>query len=75
MDPALIAAVVPAAITAAGTVLAALIRVRRPVPDESRQDPANGPAPVGGHGHLDEHQAEIGADGMAGRELRPGDGR
>jgi hypothetical protein len=75
MNPALIAAVVPAAITAAGTVLAALIRARRPVPDESRLGPADGPSPVSKRGHLDEHQAEIGADGMPGRELRPGDGR
>jgi hypothetical protein len=75
MDPALIAAVVPAAITAAGTVLAALIRAGRPVPDESRRGPANGSAPVSRRGHLDENQAEIGADGMPGRELRPGDGR
>jgi hypothetical protein len=75
MDAALIAAVVPAAITAAGTVLAAVIRARRPVPDESRRDPVNRSAPVSVRGHPDEHQAEIGAGGMSGQELRPGDGR
>ena len=37
MEPAFIAAVVPAAITATGTVLAAVIRARRPVLDEFRQ--------------------------------------
>ena len=62
MNRALIAAVVPAAITAAGTVLAALIRARRPVLDESQR----GPTPGRRHGHVDERQAEIGADGMLG---------
>ena len=62
MNPALIAAIVPAAITAAGTVLAALIRARRPVLDESRR----GPTPGHRHGHVDERQAETGADGILG---------
>ena len=48
MDPALIAAVVPAAITAAGTVLAALIRARCPVLDESRRGAAAGQPPGSG---------------------------
>ena len=74
MDPAL-AAVVPAAITATGTVLAALIRTRRPVPNRSQPDAADGPPSDSGGGHLDEHQAEIQADGMPSQELHRGGGR
>ena len=62
MNAALIAAVIPAAITAAGTVLAAVIRPRRPVLDESQR----GPTPGRRHGHVDERQAEIESDGMLG---------
>ena len=75
MDPALTVAVVPAAITAAGTVPAAVIRAWRTGPDGSRPEAPEVPRPVSRRGHMDECQAEIGADGMPGRKLRPGDGR
>ena len=75
MDPAVMAAVVPAVISAAGTVLAAWLRAQRPPRGESRSGDAGAPSPRSGATRPDEHRAVIEADAEAGRELLPGDGR
>ena len=66
MDPALTVAVVSAAITAAGTVLTAVIRAWRTGPDRSRPEARSAAGQQARYGEVGR-----GADGMPGRSFVP----